>query len=283
MLADMHTHSSFSPDADRGADIEKMALRAAELGLGILTVTDHCDLNFRFSESEHAYPDYLLCDRDMFGSLGYALKSIEAVTALKERYPVLRCGIELGQLVQAPDTAADLASDLRLDFVIGSLHMNRGKPDFYWIEYNKMDSSELTALLDAYFEEQLEVCRTADFDVLGHLTYPLRYIVGKYGIPVELTRWEGIIEDIFRALIGRGKGIEINTSGLRQEYDRTFPDLGLVRLYRQLGGEILTLGSDAHRIEDIGSGLQAGAELAKQAGFDYMTVFTGRKPEFVKL
>lgn len=283
MLADMHTHSSFSPDAERDVTIEKMALRAQELGLCALTVTDHCDLNYWLPAGERDYEEYYLLDSMMFGSRDYAASSIETVTALKERFPLLRCGIELGQLVQAPDQAALMAADKRLDFIIGSLHMNKNKPDFYWIEYNKMDSSEITSLLDDYFAEQLAVCRTGDFDILGHLTYPMRYICGECGITLDMSRWDGIIREIFCTLISRGKGIEINTSGLRQKYGLTFPSLEYIRLYRELGGEIITLGSDAHRTSDIGAGLKAGAALAEAAGFKYTALYTGRKPEFIPL
>ena len=283
MLADMHTHSFFSPDADREASIEAMARRASELGLYALTVTDHCDCNYWLTAEEGSYPDYQQNDSMMFGAGEYAPASIEAVTALREQYPILRCGTELGQLVQAPKEAALMAADPRLDFVIGSLHMNAGRPDFYWIEYNKMDTSEVYTLLDDYFAEELETCRTADFDILGHLTYPLRSIVGEYGIQVDMSRYEDVIREIFCTLIEKGRGIEINTAGLRRKLAQPSPTLEYVKLYRSLGGEILTLGSDAHRISDIGAGLREAAELAKEAGFRYTAVYSRRKPEFIRL
>lgn len=283
MLTDMHTHSSFSPDANRSAAVDKMAARAEELGLDYIAVTDHCDCNYWLPSYEAEYPDWQQGDRMMFGSRDYALGSIARTAELKERYPNLLCGIELGQLVQEPEIAAAVASDERLDFVIGSLHMNRGKPDFYWIKYNELDSCEIYSLLDDYFAEQLETCRTADFDVLGHLTYPLRYICGEHGIGIDMSRYSVIIREIFCTLISRGKGIELNTSGYRQKYGKPFPDLQYLRLYRELGGEIVTLGSDAHRISDIGAGISEGAELMREAGFEYTTVFKRRRPEFIRL
>lgn len=283
MLTDLHTHSNFSPDAQRDTSIDRMAVRAEETGLSYIAVTDHCDCNYWLPSYETDYPEYQQGDSMMFGSRDYALGSIERTAELKEKYPHLLCGIELGQLVQAPEIAARVASDERLDFVIGSLHMNRGKPDFYWIKYNELDSSEIYALLDAYFAEELEVCKTADFDVLGHLTYPLRYISGDYGTDIDLSRYDDIIREIFCTLISRGKGIELNTSGYRQKYGKPFPDLEYVKLYRSLGGEIITLGSDAHRISDIGGGIKQGAELLKEASFEYTAVYKKRSPEFIRL
>lgn len=283
MLADMHTHSRFSPDADQNTEIEAMTRRAEALGLCAITVTDHCDCNYWLPESEGDYPEYQQRDSMMFGSRDYALASIGAAYALKERYPVLRCGIELGQLMQAPEEARLVASDPRLDFVIGSLHMNAGKPDFYWIEYNKLDTSELYALLDSYFAEELETCKRGDFDVLGHLTYPMRYITGEFGIELDMRRYDDIIREIFGTLIDRGKGIEINTSGLRQKYGQPFPTLEYVKLYRSLGGEIITLGSDSHRLGDIGAGIRECAELASEAGFRFTALFSRRRPEFIRL
>ncbi|MBR6873599.1 MAG: histidinol-phosphatase HisJ family protein [Ruminococcus sp.] len=283
MLCDMHTHSSYSPDADREVTVERMVRRARELGLGHIALTDHCDCNYWYREDETEYPEYQKPDSMMFGARDYAVSSIREAASLAEGYPELICGIELGQPLQAPEAAAGITKMPGLDFVIGSLHMNAGKPDFYWIEYDKLDSKELDALLTDYFTELLKMCRGCDFDILGHLTYPLRYIEGKYGIPVDMSSYGEVIREIFCTLIQRGKGIEINTSGLRQEYGKTFPTLEYVKLYRSLGGELLTLGSDAHRLCDIGAGLEDGAELAREAGFKYTAVFRGRKPRLIPL
>ncbi len=102
------------------------------------------------------------------------------------------------------------------------------------------------------------------FDVLGHLTYPLRYIQGEQGISVDMTPFDEVIREIFTILISSGKGIEINTSGYRQKYGMPFPNLPYVKLFKEMGGEILSLGSDAHKAEDLGKGLHDSAELAKR-------------------
>ncbi|MCR5816136.1 MAG: histidinol-phosphatase HisJ family protein [Ruminococcus sp.] len=283
MLFDSHTHSSFSPDADKGTDIEKMAQQAASSGLDYITVTDHCDCNYWLPESECDYKEYPKEDSIMFGARDYALLSIEKALSLKSEYMNLLCGIELGQPLQNPQAAERILSCEGLDFVIGSLHMNAHKPDFYYMQYDKMDISEINALLSDYFTELLEMCKQGGFDSLGHLTYPLRYIEGEFGITPDMSAFDDIIREIFRTLIENGKAIELNTSGFRQRYGRPFPDEHYLKLYRSLGGELITIGSDAHRLTDIGAGLKEGCELLKECGYRYITLFKGRKPENYKL
>lgn len=282
-LIDLHTHTGFSPDG-KGA-VEESLKKAETLGLAAFAVTDHCDCNF-WHKAEHYGNPSEMKDVDMYGAGEYALKSIDAQTAAKEKFSDrinLLCGIELGQPLQYLPKAELIAADKRLDFIIGSHHQNKGRDDFYWIEYDKLDICEIHALLNEYFTQVLEMCKWGKFDVLGHLTYPLRYIEGDCKIPIDLSRYEDIIREIFCTLISNGKGIEINTSGYRQKYGKPLPDLEYVKLYRSLGGKILTLGSDAHCAEDIGKGIAEGAELAKAAGFEYLTYFKERKPVFLKI
>ena len=275
-LVDLHTHTSFSPDAKDSP--ETMCQRADELGLCAYAVTDHCDVNFWDKATSED-----IVDADMYGAGEYALKSIEKISSLKSKYPNLLCGIELGQPLQNIEKAELVANDTRLDFIIGSHHMNKDENDFYYLQYNKMDSSQINKLLENCFLQTYEMCKWGKFDALGHLTYPLRYITGEYGIDVDISRFDDIIAEIFKTLAHNGKGIEINTSGLRQKYGRTFPDEQYVKMYRELGGEIITVGSDAHCSADIGKGVSAGIEIARNAGFEFIAYFKARKPEFIKI
>ncbi len=283
-LIDLHTHTSFSPDGEDPPEL--MLERAAELGLAAYAVTDHCDCNYWYPADSCSDCASELKDIEMYGAGQYAEKSIAAQSRLKELYGGrinFFCGIELGQPLQNLENAEKLVCDPRLDFVIGSHHQNKGQDDFYFLKYNEMSLCEIYSLIDKYFGEMLDMCRWGKFDVLGHLTYPLRYIEGDYGIKLDVSRYEEIIREVFRVLIQNGKGIEINTSGLRQKYGRTFPTLEYVRTYREMGGEILTVGSDAHRVCDMADGIGAGAEIAKAAGFRYLTYFKERKSVFVRI
>lgn len=279
ILVDIHTHSECSPDGNDS--VKMMYARACELGLSVYALTDHCECNFW---EDAPSPD--ITDAMMYGAREYSMKSISQQSKFKGEYAgkvKIHTGIELGQPMQNIEKAELIASDERLDFIIGSLHMVKGHDDFYYLDYSKMTADETDKLLCAYFDEIADMCRWGKFDVLGHLTYPLRYITGEYGIDIELKKYEEVIISIFRTIIKNGKGIEINTSGLRQKYGKTFPSFELVKLYRQLGGEIITLGSDAHAVKDIGSGIKEGIELAKEAGFDNIAYFVKHEPHFINI
>lgn len=284
ILLDMHSHSSFSPDANDS--LEKMYIRAAELGFSAYAVTEHCDCNFWYP-AEHYFDDVSLAsDPVMYGSGDYAKTSISEQTRLRECFEGkldISVGIELGQPLQDIFHAEEIVKDPRIDFVIGSHHQNAGINDFYYLKYDEMCTDEIYRLLEEYFLQILDMCKWGKFDVLGHLTYPLRYICGDYGIGIDISRFDGIIEIIFKTLAENGKGIEINTSGLRQKYGRTFPEPYYVQLYRQLGGEIITAGSDAHCTADLGKGIPEGIEIIRNAGFKYICRFKNRKPEFIKI
>lgn len=280
IICDMHTHSSISFD---GKDApEAMCERAIELGLKAYALTDHVECNFWLPRSEYENTN----DYDDYDYRSRFEMSLETVPKLKERCKgklKLLFGCELGQATQAREAAEQVWAARGLDFIIGSLHQVRKHDDFYFINLVNMPQEQLDKLLISYYEELYELACRADFDVLGHITYPLRYIVGEAGRSVDISSCDEIIAEIFKKLITRGKGIEINTSGLRQKYGRTMPELKYVKMFRQSGGEVLTLGSDSHCVKDLGSGIEIGAQIAMEAGFEYISYFEERKPQFIKL
>ncbi len=264
---DFHNHSNQSPD---GADTPRaMAERAIELGMKHYALTDHLEIN-KFYDEEFQYEEPVR-------------QSSVIVPALAEEYKDkihIAYGVELGQPFHDMPLTQRILDTYDFDFIIGSCHMIRGYDDFYFLDYNKIDPQ---FLLNVYYEEILEMCEWGGFDVLGHLTYPLRYITGEFGIQINMDEYEDIIREIFITLIKNGKGIEINTSGLRQKIGKALPDLHYVKMYRELGGEILTIGSDAHCTADLGKGVLDGIEIAKQAGFNKVAFFKNRTPEFITI
>lgn len=279
-LIDCHTHTQFSVDSD--ADISEMIEKACRLGLAAYAVTDHCECNRWYSEDH--YPDE---DTYRYYDFGDDFEnSVSAVTKLKGKYSGklnLICGVEMGQATHDFDIAEKIVSDSRLDFVIGSMHQLPKTEDFAFIEYDKISPKDIYDLAERYFLEINKLCKWGKFDVLGHLTYILRYIKGSAGIDLDISPFDEIIADSFKALIEKGKGIEINTSGLRQKYGDVFPSLKYVRLFRKMGGEILSVGSDAHCTADLGKGIREGAEIAREAGFANLCFFKERKPVFIKI
>lgn len=277
-LIDCHTHSTNSPDGYSSS--EDMVKTAAELDLAAYALTDHCEVNRWFS-IEHYGAEPNEYDTYDFGR-DFEISMAEN-TALKEKYAGkinFICGIELGQAAHDFGLAEAIVRDRRLDFVIGSVHQLKGNDDFAFIDLSKCSVSEL---LEKYYSDIYRLCKWGKFDVLGHLTYPLRYIEGENGIKVDMKPYEDIIRQSFKLLIENGRGIEINTSGLRQAYGETFPNLYWIKIFREMGGEILSIGSDAHKTEDLGKGVSDGSEIAAAAGFSHLCFFKERKPNFIKI
>lgn len=280
-LIDCHTHTSFSPDSEEPAI--NMIEKAISLGLSAYAITDHCECN-RWYSMEHYGAKENGYDTWDFNK-DYE-RSVSFVTNMKEEYKGklnLICGIELGQATHDYYIADKIAEDSRLDFIIGSMHQLPNNDDFAFIKYENYDYQGIMSLIEDYYKELYKLCCWGKFDVLGHVTYTLRYIEGNAGIKVDMSKFEDLIRECFKKLIESGKGIEINTSGLRQKYGKPFPHKEILEIYKELGGEILSLGSDAHCKEDLGKGIAECAELAKQTGFKYITYFKNRKPEFLPL
>ena len=193
----------------------------------------------------------------------------------------LRLGAELGEAAMSFQRAEHLMQNAPpLDFVIGSVHMAGKKfhhKDLYYIE--KADEAYYDSIIDSYLEDVLALARWGKFQVLGHLTLPLRYINENYGEHMTFAHHMDQVEEIFRTIIPKGLGIECNTN----RGNEPLPGADILRLYRRLGGEIITLGSDAHRPEDVGCFIRQRQELLRECGFRYFTTFTGGKPEFKEL
>lgn len=193
---------------------------------------------------------------------------------------LITSGVEIGQATRDFAEAERLLSQHRFDFVIGSLHSDSAMDDYCYLDFTSLN---VDMILDRYYDEMLELCRWNRFDVLGHLTYPLRYITGKFHIRVDMHRYDEVIREIFDTLIKAGRGIEINTSGLRQGLGETMPALKYAKMYKDCGGEIITIGSDAHCKQDLGANIQDGMALLEEAGFKYFAFFKHREPRMLKL
>ena len=262
---DLHSHCDLSFDGESTA--AEMTERALELGMKYYALTDHIEVNV-FYDGEYR------CDRT-------EERAAALLPELKREYSdrlTLLYGVELGQAVHNRELAQRLLRDNKYDFVIGSCHMVRGYDDFYFLDYNEHDPVKL---LDIYFEELLETAEWDGFDVMAHLTYPLRYICGDYKKEIDMSRFDAVTDKIFLTLVKNGKGLEINTSGLRQSIACLLPEEKYIRRYYELGGRILTIGSDAHKTSDLGKGIAEGIAAAKSAGFKEIAVYLDREPRFI--
>lgn len=150
--------------------------------------------------------------------------------------------------------------------------------DLYFLEAGK-SPDYYAAVIEDYLDSVLAIARWGRFSVLGHLTLPLRYLKEHLNMDLTFDPWRDRVQEIFSTIIPKGVGIECNTN----RGNRPLPDADLLRLYREMGGEIITLGSDAHETKDVGCVIRERQQLLRDCGFRYFTTFTGGKPEFKKL
>ena len=135
-------------------------------------------------------------------------------------------------------------------------------------------------MLEDYFDDLLAVAKWGRFSVIGHLTLPVRYMLRR-GLPQpDLAACGDRIDGVLRCLAETGRGLECNTS---KGGSPRLPEGDILRRYRELGGEIITLGSDAHTPECVGAGIREAQELLRECGFRYVCTFRERKPIFHKL
>ncbi len=261
---DLHTHSRCSPDG--AVPMLEMARSAQRAGLSCLCVTDHCDLLDLDGAFVPQY-DWESVRRD------YAAAQAALPSGL-----TLRRGVELGEAYEDPQAArVILAQAPELDFVIGSahnFHAMEGKQDFYNADYS--DRNFCLAALDDYLSSLLALTALDDcYDTLAHILYPLRYM-RRAGQDVTLAEGDfpQRLEVILRAVAQKGKALEVNTwrGTTVSEWEP------LLRQFKALGGEYVTVGSDAHHPEHVGKGVADAYELIRECGFRYTAVYQERKP-----
>ncbi len=267
-LIDLHMHTSSSFDGHYSA--AEMCEAAVNAGLSVITFTDHFDVDF--------FEAHRLAERQVTSYEDV----VSAQNAFAHRLKVL-VGIEVGQGTYEPELTKKSLEKYNYDFIIGSIHNLRKTPDFCELDYKTLTQDDVYALLDKYFEEELILAKWNGFDTLAHLTYPMRYIVQSGRFNTDLSRYDDITDEIFKVLVANGKALEINTSGLRQPIGKTMPTDNYVRRFRELGGELLTLGSDSHFTAHVGANIDDGYAIAENCGFKYVTYFKGRKPVQVKI
>lgn len=258
-LIDMHVHSDNSFDGND--NVMLLCEKACELGVRAIAFTDHCDV------------DTLNCNFRKLNMPAF-FEVTKARTAFVGNLVVIS-GIELGQPVYDKALSEEIIGAFDYDFILASVHNLREMEDFFFLDYNKYDVDEL---LTKYFSAVLEVAQWNQFDSLAHLTYPLRYIVGESHIDVDMHRYKEDIMAIYETLIKNEKALEVNTSGLRQHYGQCLPNRELLQLYYDMGGRMITFGSDAHYAADITKGIQEGYQMAYDCGFRQYTLFERRSP-----
>lgn len=258
-MFDFHMHSSFS--ADCAIDMEDMVKGAIAKGLKEICFTEHIDYD---------YPDEnFVFDFDK-------RKYTERIFQLQDKYEGqirIKKGVEIGVQPHILKQYDELMEKESFDFVICSMHTVDRK-GLHFGEIFEGRTVEHASQL--YYDELLYCVRNFDnYSILGHID-----LIKRYAPALVANDFHDVLRDIFKTIIPAGKGIELNTSGVRYGLPNGLPSDDVLELYKQCGGEIITLGSDAHKPEDIAFQFKESRELLKSLGFKYVATFEALKPIF---
>ncbi len=265
-MHDTHLHSSFSFDGKMA--FKEACDRGIKLGLSGLTFTDHLDIDYPVDpwNSVIDFDEYFRCLDEVKSSYSGQLEVLK--------------GVEVGIQPGAEEKSADLVKKYDFDLVINSVHVIEGQDPYFRLYFQGRTRDEAYGLYLKAVLESLDLF--GDFDVMGHIGYLARYTdyqdrVLKYGDFPQL------MEEILKKLVSMGKGLEVNSSGYRCDLGSPIPGCDIIRRFLELGGEIITLGSDAHRVEHIAHGFEAVREGLKAMGVKYAACYKNRKPVFYRL
>lgn len=263
-LCDLHLHSKFSWDAQ--LSIEEIVAEAQKKNFRYICITDHIDFM-----DDHKQ-NYL-----KFNYEGYteAIKKVQATNSIN-----ICKGIEVGEIHIYSDRFNKFLDGKNFDFILGSIHrVGDYTPAFenYFMQYQDIKDA-----YKAYLEEEYKLVKHGGFDVIAHMTFMHR-TGGKFFKEFNYFSFKKEIDDILKLLISKKIGLEINTSGKRYFANGPVPDFDIVRAYIELGGDIITIGSDAHVKKDIFYGIKETFDTLDKMGVKEITFFKSRVPQKIKL
>lgn len=246
MIGDRHVHTCFSIDSS--APVEKVLERAIALGMKEICITDHCDMDLG--------EGWLLPVKE-YGP---------AMLEFKKRYEdriTLHIGVEMGLNPEYNDQIGEFLESFPFEYVIGSIHTMQGEDPYYRDRFDMEDPE----FFKIYFDTVLERVRSSrNFDIFGHFDYVIRYAVHR-GRFYEPEKHEDVIDEILKELIKREIALELNTAGLRKRADFVHPHPFVLQRYKELGGHWISIGSDSHSAEHVGSNFSDAEALMEEFGF----------------
>ncbi len=278
MLADYHIHTIFSDDSEE--NMEVAVQHAITAGLEEICFTDHVDYGIKIDHDhfksmdkagQQKYQNLLNVDYPAY---------FKELNHLKEKYRhkiQIRSGLEFGVQVHTIPQYQKIFGSWPLDFVILSCHQTDNK-EFWNYEVQKLYSIEECNTM--YYQEIYNSIRQyKDYSILGHLDFIQRYNETRYPLKRSLP----IIEKILLQAIKDNKGIEVNTSSFRYHLPDLTPEHKILELYYELGGRIITTGSDAHKATDIGDHIPQIQKELKRIGYHQFCTFQNMQPIFHSL
>lgn len=269
-MFDSHIHTKNSLDGRQ--TVSEICDRAVSAGLSGISITDHVDM--WFYDAENTQQRISAC--------------IAETSAAREKYKnklqVLQ-GVELAEYLYSPAKAEIIMRLTDYDIILSSVHsvLYEDFTDSYSrLPFGKDSASDskIRGFMHEYFSKVKDMAEKTDIDVLAHLTCPLRYINGKYGRGVSLSDFHKDITEILAVIIERHIALEINTSGINTEFNDFMPDRDTVKMYYEMGGRLVTIGSDAHVPQNIGKGFLQAVQMLKETGFTHYNYYKKRQPMY---
>ncbi len=261
MLANYHMHTNYSDDSS--FKMEDVVKKSISCGLDEICITDHID-----------------CMTGINPHFPY--KSYEKeFNNCKQKYSDkinIKLGIEFGMQHSTIPQFEEIFKEADFDFVLMSCHLINDE----WFWSNEFQTGKTQKQYnEQYYEEILRLVNSFDnYSVLGHLDVIRRYdLNGEY----EFEKVKPIVEAILKRVISQGKGIELNTSSYRYKLKDLMPSKNILKLYKELGGEIITIGTDSHYPEHVACHLQDAQNILQELGYKYFCTFNKMHPEFNEL
>ncbi|WP_281532876.1 histidinol-phosphatase HisJ family protein [Anaerocolumna aminovalerica] len=267
--ADYHLHSSFSSDSE--TPMESQIEKAIELGLEDICFTEHMDLD---------YPKE-------YGEFNFSVEEyFKKIKEMQEKYRgkiSIYKGVEFGLIPEIGDQYETLAGQYEFDFIIGSTHLYNNLDPYYSTYWEGKTPQQGTMM---YFEKILDnIQNYNNYDTLGHIDYIIRYqdikenpdrnkmlLFDNY----SYSEYGDVLDEILKHIIYKGKALEVNAAGYRYGLGAPNPQYSTLVRYKELGGELITIGSDAHKSEHLGCSYDKVEALLKEVGFRYYATFHGR-------
>ena len=256
-LIDYHIHSNNSFDSKEA--VSAICEAAIEKGINEICFTEH----FAVKEGIKSY--------GFFNLKKFSDEIKECREIFKDKL-IIRAGIEICEPHENEEELREVLENIPFDFILGSVHN---------FDYNiglitYMSSHSKEESYSRYFEEVNKVCTSHHIDVVAHLDLMKRYAFNTHG-NYDFNEYKEKIEEVLKNIIKAGKGIEVNTSTLRGMVNETMPSIDILKMYYDLGGEIITVGSDAHKVEDVGADIKESMDVLKNIGFKNIYTFQNRQ------
>ena len=266
-----HIHTNHSRDCK--VTMEEMCLAAINAGFSGISITDHLNADICISSNSYS---------NISASIN---ESREMNIKFKDRL-IVTAGVETSDVLRKPDYVARILKSLKPDSVIASVHnvfMNNMPRNLSHMDFGSLTDDEAYKVIKTYFAELVPVSEKSDYDILAHLTLPLRYTNGKCGKKLVLDSFAKEIEKILAAVIKREKALELNTSDFNHQLFDFMPGKDILCKYYGMGGRLVTIGTDAHKTENIDVGFNEAKAMLKEIGFDSYCYYKNRKPVKIQL